>query len=315
MSLLDGIVTSSGSEDDDIVHSSDYEVRNQRHLFVNEETSSVVGTDEGKVRFQTFNAGGDSSSSDEDQEENPWQFPKLIRREMKNRLPNNYNLKRWRKPSRILVDSVMQLLETNSANSVDIVFEKYDDELMRLLRGKRQEIELIKEDKEKMLGDILQRIEKKLRFSKFPSRLTENDLNIEYIYEKRRFLQERYVQELRKAEILEQEIAKERKLLQDAKELTENIQQTNDKRLTDKLVRNEIHPVLLQSISDSLDSATQKIAYRRDVIELNLENSHQIHQKTHSIRRPIAQLIDETNQLTSVFNDQNRLHKLEKMIL
>ncbi|KAL3232099.1 Inner kinetochore subunit OKP1 [Nakaseomyces bracarensis] len=330
--VLDEIVTSSGSDDEYINTSGEDEVDRDDEAH-DDEMRADAGTDheenegEGLIHQNNDIYGGDrnerqlfvgSDDSEEVENVSPWQFQRVIRKEINGRLPSNYNLKRWRKPSRVMIDSVMQLLESNGADAIDTVFQKYEKELFKHIRGpthvRHQEMEEIKREKEKMVRDILLRIEKKLRFSKFPSRLSENDFNVEYIYEKRRFLQERYAQELQKAELLEKEITRENKLLQEARQLTENLRGNNDKRLREKLERNDIHPSMLQAISEGLEhNSFGNVAFNRDKIELNLElyNESHGHGHGHSHKTVVEEQLPSLKELNeAIRNTQNRTNVL-----
>lgn len=329
--VLDEIVTSSGS-DDDYINTSEEDVdvesdevqeqgENGRQLFVSEDESPAE--EEQEQEQEEEEQGEEEEDGDR---ANPWQFQKVIRKEINSRLPSNYNLKRWRKPSRMMIDSVMQLLESNGVDAIDSVFDKYEREIYKHLRGpshlRHQEIQEIKQEKERMIRDILVHIEKKLRFSKFPARLSENDFNVEYIYEKRRFLQERYASELHKSELLEKEITRENKLLEEARQMTENLKGTNDRRLRDKLEHNDIHPSMLQAISEDLESKSNgNIAFNRDKIEVNLElpetSSHEllnIEEQVPSLQE-LNEAIRTTQNISNTLLEQTQLDRLNKMIL
>lgn len=329
--VLDELVTSSGS-DDDYINTSEEEqerVRSDEEGIHNNGRQLFVGSDEEEVGADENDGSDDEDGVERNGEgKSPWQFQGVIRKEINDRLPSQYNLKRWRKPSRVMLDSIMQLLESNGVDAIDAVFDKYERELHKHLRGpthlRQQEIAEIKHEKEQMVRDILLRIEKKLRFSKFPARLSENDFNVEYIYEKRRFLQERYAQELHRAEMLEKEITKENKLLQDARLLTENLQGANDRRLRDKLEHHDIHPSMLPAISADLDSKNgENVAFLRDMIELNLDQPdlstsaqgiYNIEEQVPSFNA-LNEAIRTAHEMTATLLDQTHINALNRLIL
>nr|8T0P_A Chain A, Inner kinetochore subunit OKP1 [Saccharomyces cerevisiae S288C] len=149
----------------------------------------------------------------------PWEFRKVIQAEYRERLPRNYELKHWKKPSKIMIGSILRLLETNTVSALDSVFEKYEKEMNQMTHGDNNEVKRIYSKKERLLEIILTKIKKKLRQAKFPSRISERDLDIEYIYSKRQFIQNRYSQELQNNERLEAILSREQNLLEETRKL------------------------------------------------------------------------------------------------
>lgn len=193
-------------------------------------------------------------------------------------MPRNYELKHWKKPSKVMLESIFRLLETNTASALDSVFEKYREELTQMTHGDNNELKRIYQKKERLLETIVTKINKKLRQAKFPSRVSERDLDIEYIYSKRQFIQNRYSQELQNCERLETNLAREKKLLEETKKLCKNLKTSNKRRLTEKLIQRDLHPVLNKAIEytyglDSTKGSAQadgQVTFKNDANELNL---------------------------------------------
>ena len=208
----------------------------------------------------------------------PWEFRKVIQAEYRERLPPNYELKHWKKPSKIMIGSILRLLETNTVSALDSVFEKYEKEMNQMTHGDNNEVKRIYSKKERLLEIILTKIKKKLRQAKFPSRISERDLDIEYIYSKRQFIQNRYSQELQNNERLEAILSREQNLLEETRKLCMNLKTNNKKRLTEKLIQKDLHPVLNKAMEYTygLESTNGfmhpdgPVTFRNDSHELNL---------------------------------------------
>ncbi|CAI4062726.1 hypothetical protein SKDZ_07G4230 [Saccharomyces kudriavzevii ZP591] len=208
----------------------------------------------------------------------PWEFGKVIQAEYRERLPHNYELKYWKKPSKIMLESIFRLLETNTISVLDSVFEKYEAELKQMTHGDDNELKRIYSKKERLLETIVSKINKKLRQAKFPSRISERDLDIEYIYSKRQFIQNRYAQELQNCERLETNLAREQKLLEETRKLCRNLKTSNKRRLTEKLIQRDLHPALNKALeytyglesSNGFTQAEGQVTFKNDITELNL---------------------------------------------
>ncbi|CAI4485268.1 ADM_collapsed_G0021570.mRNA.1.CDS.1 [Saccharomyces cerevisiae] len=85
----------------------------------------------------------------------PWEFRKVIQAEYRERLPRNYELKHWKKPSKIMIGSILRLLETNTVSALDSVFEKYEKEMNQMTHGDNNEVKRIYSKKERLLEIIL----------------------------------------------------------------------------------------------------------------------------------------------------------------
>ncbi|CAI4063733.1 hypothetical protein SUVZ_07G4090 [Saccharomyces uvarum] len=235
-----------------------------------------------EINKETANNGqqqlSGGSAANEEGNLRPWEFKKVIQAEYRERMPRNYELKHWKKPSKVMLESIFRLLETNTASALDSVIEKYHEELTQMTHGDNNELKRIYQKKERLLETIVTKINKKLRQAKFPSRVSERDLDIEYIYSKRQFIQNRYSQELQNCERLEMNLAREKKLLEETKKLCKNLKTSNKRRLTEKLIQRDLHPVLNKAIENTygLNStngsaqADGQVTFKNDVNELNL---------------------------------------------
>lgn len=284
------------SSDDDSsmsVHDSDalrldiLQQPKQRQLFYQEDEESELGGQlqpppepliqsplRKHVRFNSQRRRG--PDSDEDTSMHPWEFKKIIRKEFRDKLPKNYEIKRWRRPSKIMVNSVVQLLETNVESSLRQVLKKYTPELQAIEHTKN--VDKIFRQKQSIMNDIISKIKSQLKKSKFPSRISDRELEIEYIVSKRKFIQNRYAEELLNAERLERELLREQSLLQELKASCEAVKLNNRTSLTKGLMENNLHPSLSKAVENAYgliaEPSSSQIAgnlYKRDVAELNLK--------------------------------------------
>lgn len=239
-----------------------------------------------------FNNKRDEGYSDQESRLHPWELKRVIRKEFREKLPNNYEIKRWKRPSKIMIGSVIQLLETNVETALDQVFKKYESELQTILVSSNDQTSKIYRQKQSIMNDIVSKIKNQLKRSKFPSRISDRDLDIEYIVSKRKFIQKRYSEELNNAERLEKELLKEQKMLQEAQESCKNLRENNKSRLTERLVQNSLHPSLNKAVENAYGLITDKdktdltgqMAFKRDLNELNLELTDKLETPADSIQ-------------------------------
>lgn len=230
-----------------------------------------------KVRFNR--ATQSENLSDQETALYPWELKKVIRKEFREKLPNNYEIKRWKKPSKVMINSVIQLLETNVQNSIEQVFEKYRNELQNVTHENNQEIDRFHRQKQSIMNDIIAKIKLQLKKSRFPSRISEQDLDIEYIVSKRRFIQKRYAEELANAERVEYELFKEQQLLAEARGTCDQVKEDNRTKITETLIKNNLHPSLSKAVENAYglikdfeaEETSGKQVYLRDISELNVQ--------------------------------------------
>lgn len=127
-----------------------------------------------------------------------------------------------------------------------------------------------------MLHEIVNKIKRKLKKSKFPARISDRELDIEYIFAKRKFIQERYSQELRNAETIEHQLIREQQKLSEAKLVTGKLTGKDKKEiahLTQQLTQT-LNPVLNRAMVNSYgllaDVKNNKHTFQHDSDELSL---------------------------------------------
>ena len=223
-----------------------------------------------RVRFE---------SEEQQQEEDftnahPWDFKKVVRSEFHDKLPKNYAIKTWKRPSKLMVQSINDILENNIDSTISEVFGKYGNECARAIGGKS--IKRIIKGKENLLHEIVNKIKRKLKKSKFPARISDRELDIEYIFAKRKFIQERYSQELRNAETIEHQLIREQQKLSEAKLVTGKLTGKDKKEiahLTQQLTQT-LNPVLNRAMVNSYgllaDVKNNKHTFQHDSDELSL---------------------------------------------
>ncbi|QLL33546.1 hypothetical protein HG536_0E04570 [Torulaspora globosa] len=229
----------------------------------------------------------------------PWEFRRVIRKEFREKLPKNYEIKRWRRPSKAMVNSVIQLLETNVESSLRQVLKKYTPELQAIEHT--ENVDKIFRQKQSIMNDIISKIKSQLKKSKFPSRISDRELEIEYIVSKRKFIQNRYAEELMNAERLERELLREQTLLNELKASCEAVKMNNRTSLTKGLMENNLHPSLNKAVENAYgliaDPSGSQVAgtlYKRDVTELNLKLKDPI--KTSPSQEEAANLLPGLNK-------------------
>lgn len=257
-----------------------------------------------KVRFNSIKRN--DPSSDKETALYPWELKKVIRKEFREKLPNNYEIKRWKKPSRIMVNSVIHLLEANVQTSIETVFERYRSEVLNVTHQNGQEVDKIYRQKQSIMNDIVAKIKVQLKKSRFPARISERDLDVEYIVSKRNFIQKRYAEELDNAERVETELFKEQALLEEAKNSCSQARESNKIKLTNELIKKNLHP----SLNDAIDNAYGLIkasktstapgdGFQRDSKELNLKIS-QVKQPSDDLHDKILSYLPALEQLNEV---------------
>ncbi|QLQ81107.1 hypothetical protein HG537_0E04620 [Torulaspora globosa] len=282
--------TSSDDDSSISVHDSDalrLDKPKQKQLFYQGEEESELDGEihvpepliESPIRKHVrFNSQRRQADSDEDTSPmHPWEFKRIIRKEFRDKLPKNYEIKRWRRPSKVMVNSVIQLLETNFESSLRQVLKKYTPELQAIEHT--ENIDRIFRQKQSIMNDIISKIKSQLKKSKFPSRISDRELEIEYIVSKRKFIQDRYAEELTNAERLERELLREQSLLNELKASCEAVKLNNKTNLTKGLMENNLHPSLTKAVENAYGlitaSSSSHIAgnslYKKDVAELNLK--------------------------------------------
>ena len=239
------VVTDDESAIEEIPRGSPEKVKPSERILDSSRPYETISPSHSKqVRFQrNFNWNVDV----DDTELRPWEFRRLIRRNFISKLPETAKVVPWKKPSKGLVHALMQLLEIDSKVALEDVFVKYDDEIKNVTFNKRKEIKKIHALKEKLMHDILTKIRSRLKLSAIPTKLNGHDIDSEYIFAKRKFIQGKYSQEKDKNKKLRDELKSKREELEQLKMETLAAQEpqpnNNDHDLLDKL-QETLHPTL-----------------------------------------------------------------------
>ncbi|CEP62769.1 Okp1p LALA0_S06e03378g [Lachancea lanzarotensis] len=254
---------------------------NGKALFVNDDSLSMdtpVKSGTGLLpeispskRVQ-FNVDGNFETGQET--DDLWDFNTLVQQEFRRRLPQNYEVRGWKKPSRNLVSSLESIFESNMGIALEQCFTKYEGECERVILDRS--LRSIHEEKEQMLFELLDQIKRRISKTRFPSRCADRDLDIEYIYAKRQFMQSRFSQESARVEALQLQVQREQTKLDELKTLRSKTTERNArkfKQLTDRISAN-LHPALSKAMINSFgllrDGQANTERYQHDVDDLNL---------------------------------------------
>ncbi|AET40421.1 Okp1p Ecym_6013 [Eremothecium cymbalariae DBVPG len=218
-----------------------------------------------------FNAGQDAETDKDDDELNPWDLKRAVRKQFKEKLPENYEIKTWKRPPKHLIRSLLEIMEGNVERAAEDVMNKYSDECIHTLGP--EEFEKFQEDKKQVLFNMIGKLRSRLKRTKFPSRISDHALDIEYIYTKRNFIQQRYETELDNTEKVELQLVEEQQVLATIKN---QASQATAKQLLEQLTA-DLHPSLNKAISNAYglikDQENTRETYLRDVDNLNLKPS------------------------------------------
>ncbi|AMD22805.1 HHR036Cp [Eremothecium sinecaudum] len=199
---------------------------------------------------------------------NPWDLKKLVRSELRQRLPENYEIRTWKRPPRTLVRSLVDLMETNVTRAVEKVLSNYETECVRTLGS--DQFGKFRADKEQMLYNLIGKLQTRIKRSRFPARIAENALDIEYIFAKRNYIQQQYASQLHSAEAMEERLIQEQRT---ASEFEEQVANPSSKELLKELTA-DLHPSLHKAVTNSYglikDNQNTRSTYLIDKEDLNL---------------------------------------------
>ncbi|AQZ13049.1 OKP1 (YGR179C) [Zygosaccharomyces parabailii] len=280
----------------------------QKQLFYTEEEDLEVKEEENiirpkKVRFKRRQRDRDEDASTTVSD--PWDFAEVVQSEFRDKLPSNYEIKRWKRPTKHMVRSVVQLVETDFEAAIEEIFEKYKGELRSVVVDTAP----LHRQKHLIMSDMLSKIKHQLKKTKFPSRISDRDMDVEYIVSKRKYIQARYAQELTNAEKLEDELIRQQKRLQESREVFDTLQMSNKRKLKDQLMRNGLHPSIVKAMENAYglipDGETQNgpRAYEKDVMDLKLDAGESC--PMHNIEPEIERLLPALRDYKNV---SRRLH-------
>lgn len=213
----------------------------------------------------------------------PWEFNKFIKKVYNEKGPIRNESVLWKTISKPLGDSLMQLVEENTNSAIDDIFIDYNHDLQRITRNKFGEIDKIYNLKQRLLNEILDKMNKKLRDSQFPSKFKSSDLDVETIVSKREYIQQLYKDEMRNVESIEITLQKEKEKLEESKKILQSIKLNKNKNLNEKLLKDDIHPALIPAIQNAYgmigpssgnvtnSSGNIPTAWKKDMAEMNLQ--------------------------------------------
>ncbi|SCU79458.1 LAFA_0B03246g1_1 [Lachancea sp. 'fantastica'] len=243
--------------------------KNGKSLFVNED--SVSGDLEELPGLIPSTSNRESKHEPADL----WDFKPLVQQEFERRLPQNYELRGWKKPSRRLVLSLQGILESNVGIALDKCFAKYETDCERIFLDRS--VRSVHREKEIMLVELVEQIKQRISQARFPTRCSDRDLDIEYIYAKRQYIQSQFSLESARVEALQHQVQREQTRLDELKTLRSKTTERNArkfKQLTDQLSKN-LHPALSKAMINSFGLLRDKHAnterYQYDVDDLNLQ--------------------------------------------
>ncbi|SMN21166.1 similar to Saccharomyces cerevisiae YGR179C OKP1 Outer kinetochore protein, required for accurate mitotic chromosome segregation [Maudiozyma saulgeensis] len=220
-----------------------------------------------------------------DEKIGPWEFNKFIKKEF-NKEPLTEEIQ-WKTINRPLADCIMQLVEGNANSALDDVFVQYNNELQHITNNNYGEIDKIYNKKQQLFNEILDKMHNKLRDSQFPSKLKDIDLDVEAIVSKREYIQQLYEDEMKNIENIEIALQQEKEKLSESKRILQGIKQNKEKNLNEKLLKDDLHPILIPAIQNAygmIESSTgdnvrggdKPTSWKKDIADMNLEIPIQI---------------------------------------
>lgn len=213
----------------------------------------------------------------------PWDFNKFIKKSYNEKGPIRNEDVVWKAMNKSLGHSFMQLVEENTNSAIDDIFSDYNHDLQRITRDKFGEIDKIYNLKQRLLNEILDKMNDKFKDSQFPSKFKSNDLDVETIVSKREYIQQLYKDELESVETIEIALKKEKEKLEESKKILQGIKSNKNKNLNGKLLKDDIHPTLIPAIQNTYGmigsnsgtttgtTTNKPTSWKRDVAEMNLQ--------------------------------------------
>lgn len=254
----------------------------------------------------------------------PWEFNKFIKKSYNDKGPIRNEDIVWKTISKPLADSMMQLVEENTNSSIDDIFIDCNNDLETITMDKFGEVDKIYNLKQRLLNEILDKMNDKLRDSQLPSSFKSIDLDVETIVSKREYIQGLYEEELKNIETIEIALEKEKEKLEESKKILQGIKSNKNKNLNEKLLKDDIHPALIPAIQNAYGmigtnsgTTTNKIgnktsSWKKDIAEMNLQlpaSMNNRHKKLTSEEENAAKLsIPSLKEYLDINNElQNRV--------
>ena len=225
-----------------------------------------------RVRFGINEKGGDEDFNNV----SPWDFKRLIRKFYKEQLPDTYQIRNWKRPSKDMLTNFIDLIENNIELASEEVFKQYHQELNQLYPDSEEQAKL-KDSLENKVFDTTYNIKKRLKRTKVPSKIWVDNLNMEYIYAKGESIKKRYKSELDRAEAIERQLIREEEHLKSLQEKGETQAKKRKQVLSKELseLSKTMHPSLSVALSNTFglikDDKMSNEIYQQDKIDFNLK--------------------------------------------
>lgn len=176
----------------------------------------------------------------------------ILSRQNNAAIGNNNNKKiTMVKMNKKLVDNVMKLIEGNLQDSIDNAFNNNLPRLNMLLQNDQSEIDQIYHWKIKLINEILNKIESRLNVCEIPTDLNANDLDPEYIFNKRNYIQSLLQDSLTHKNELHLMKTELNNKITDMENFVKSMSLNNTYLLQQKLLNNNLHPILNRAVDNS----------------------------------------------------------------
>ncbi|CCK71678.1 Okp1p KNAG_0H02630 [Huiozyma naganishii CBS 8797] len=189
------------------------------------------------------------------QRTDPWDFKSVVRDMFNDEILRDQHIDikslHWRRTPDKLRQCILRIVEGNIEHSLEETFAECDSELNEVLNYDRTELDKVHKVKRKLMGKIVEKMSNKLEECRFPAEVNGEDLDIEYVFAKRKYIQEKHQQELQDVERLELEIIKERNKLRETKDLLAKLKTSDTKILKDNLLKGNLHPLLNTALQNT----------------------------------------------------------------
>lgn len=222
-----------------------------------------------RVRFNP------DEKNDDYKDLNPWDFKRVVRKLYKEQLPDTYDIKNWKRPSKELVANFIEVLESNVALASTEVFEQYSQDIDSVIPQISDQDEL-KDKIENEVFEFIYNIKKRLKRTKFPSKIWAENLSMEYVYAKGEVIKKRYENELEHAERMERQLLREEEILNGMRESQERRVLRHKRQLRDNLTElsKHLHPALSAALANNFglikDTELSQKNFEQDVAIFNL---------------------------------------------
>lgn len=190
-----------------------------------------------------------------------WNLSKLIKEQFENEFQqDNTNIKasdyKWINTPPSTIDISLQPWRTNLQSAIDTTLNQFKSDLPNHSIHKFYKL------KTNLNKDILRQISVKLSTSQLPQNINiENDLDPEYIFAKRQYLQSMINQTANDIDILKQQLQRQTNELDDAKLFIKTLDNQNNQSIKQNLLNETLHPLMNKIIQNEFglikDNPTQ----------------------------------------------------------